>query len=117
MNCGKYDGSTYGYNHILKRHQQDWAAKAAYIGSSQWRHAADFGMYGALAYPQFIRFNPVKNSYCLNRWIYVNEGNETVNKFKATVVIGSTGRRIITAYPAKSWCSATESVIIYDVRP
>jgi hypothetical protein len=116
LNCGPTSGK-FGFNHIYDRHRNDWAAKAAYIGSAQWRHAADFGMYGALAYPQFIRYNTVKNTYCMNRWIYVNYRNQTVNRYKAAVVVGATGRRIITAWPSRSWCSAKDSVVIYDARP
>jgi hypothetical protein len=115
LNCGNDD---FGFNHLSSSsHVGQWQAKAERAGASNWRHAADFGIYGATKYPQYVTHNSTKDTYCMARWIYVNEGAETVNKFKAQVIVSSTGRRIISAYPSKSWCSLAGSIAIFDDRP
>lgn len=115
LNCGK-DGN-FGFSHIMVRnHDDDFAAKAAAAGSAQWRHAADFAMYGALQYPQLIKYNYVKDTYCVQRMVYIYQNDEQVNKFKATVILGSTGRRIISAYPSRNWCGNTGTIVDWDGR-
>lgn len=117
LNCGK--NGNFGVSHLFARnHDADFAKKAAMVGSLQWRHAAHFAMYGSLAYPQYAVDNTINSTTCMARMVYAYVGEEEVARWKAITVIGSTGRRIITAYPSKSWCSAgAGKLVVFNQRP
>lgn len=101
--CGRVDSvpgeSTFGYWHIKDRHMNDWQNKANYIGRGWqdflgWVFSYEFRDPGRVTRSSSTRF-------CYQRTFYLYDlsNGEEVDRFRAIVYTGETGRRILTAFP------------------
>ncbi|MBB1253205.1 hypothetical protein H3146_07450 [Streptomyces sp. OF3] len=101
LECGNKD---FGYKHTLNRHQKDWSAESAYI-KRNWRDLAAWSITHILKDPDKVVFKSKKKTWCWSRAIFLYRGNEKIKTIYPKVGLGTTGKRILTAFPSRSQCS------------
>lgn len=71
-----------------------------------WQDIADLAIQTSLKYSQLVVYNLENDTYCLNATIEAKRDRVGGVLFcwRATVVIGESGRRVITAYASNRWC-------------
>lgn len=97
MKCGNED---YGYRHIKKGHQNDWANLAAITGSN-WRDFSDWAINQCLTYPGSVVNNGKSNVYEFKAPIQIRDRrtNRVVSTKYCKVPISRSSKQIITAFP------------------
>jgi hypothetical protein len=91
--CGN---ANYGYRHILRRHQPDWARVAA---GSDWSDAADRAVAAALGQPERVGYRLSNDTFCYSHTL--DGGDVTL------VVVRASDGEVITAYPGRHQCDAS----------
>lgn len=97
LRCGVAE--QYGYRHLLYGHKNE--AFQAYSGIRNWRDYADWSMSWALDDPDVVTYEPVEKKWCYSRRFRFYIRGELVKVRWTNVIMGTTAKRIITAYPNK----------------
>ena len=116
MRCGLYEdrpgARAFGYRHISEGHAEGFSRMAAPIGKG-WRDVAQFTMTNTLKNADIITYSPIR--YCFEKtFTFVNQQGEVTASVPVVVILGETGRRVMTAFPFDEQEDVDES---YCLRP
>lgn len=106
LRCGN---DTYGYRHIQKGKQTAWTNMGNLVGGVPWRDLAGWSIAWSLRDPDKASFGD--NKFCFSRIVYIYDSKGKLRGSKhVRTILGETGQRIITAYPADAQCGGTNLV-------
>lgn len=109
----------FGYRHVFDEHEDDYFNLSWSIGRN-WRDMADFAMHWTLKDPDLLT-STGPTRFCYERRLALILEDNTLRKFTNVVILGQTGRRIMTAFPGyQNYCRSgrqTGAIVVVENAP